>query len=128
MASSSATCSYHGHGSTPRQRSSRRCCSARSASPTYQHRGIGRALCDAAVARARQLHAPAIFLEGDPGYYTRLGWQRASSRGFTAPSARIPDAAFQLVLLPSWQPWMVGAVVYNDAFWTHDCVGLRTGP
>jgi putative acetyltransferase len=77
--------------------------------PTYQHRGIGRALCDAAVARARQLHAPAIFLEGDPGYYTRLGWQRASSRGFTAPSARIPDAAFQLVLLPSWQPWMVGA-------------------
>lgn len=96
--------------------------------PTHQHRGIGRALCQAAVAHARRLDAPAIFLEGDPGYYTRLGWQRASDRGFTAPSIRIPDPAFQVVVLPSWKPWMLGGVVYNDTFWALDCVGLRKSP
>jgi putative acetyltransferase len=94
----------------------------------HHHRGIGRALCDPAITRARQLHAPAIFLEGDAGYYSRLGWQRAGDRGFTAPSVRIPDPAFQVVVLPSWQLWMTGAVVYNDTFWALDCVGLRTGP
>lgn len=93
--------------------------------PAHQRRGIGRALCGAAVARARQLQAPAIFLEGDPRYYARLGWQRASERGFTAPSVRIPDPGFQVCVLPSWQPWMVGAVVYNDTFWALDFVGLR---
>ena len=61
-------------------------------------------------------------------YYARLGWHRASDRGFTAPSARIPNAAFHVIVLPYWQPWMIGAVVYNDTFWTLDCVGLRTAP
>jgi putative acetyltransferase len=93
--------------------------------PTHQRRGTGRALCDAAVQQARQLDAPAVFLEGNPAYYARLGWQRADARGFTTPSTRIPDAAFQVVVLPSWQPWMVGAVVYNDTFWALDFVGLR---
>jgi len=76
--------------------------------------------------RSRELDAPAVFLEGDPGYYARLGWQRASAHGFTAPSARIPDAAFQVMLLPTWKPWMTGRLVYNDTFWALDCVGLRT--
>lgn len=93
--------------------------------PTHQRRGVGRALCDAAVQQARQLDAPAVFLEGNPAYYARLGWQRADARGFTTPSRRIPAAAFQVVVLPSWQPWMVGAVVYNDTFWALDFVGLR---
>lgn len=93
--------------------------------PDHQRRGVGRALCEAAVAHARQLQAPAVFLEGDPGYYGRLGWHRASDRGFTAPSVRIPQPGFQVVLLPSWQRWMVGAVVYNDTFWALDFVGLR---
>jgi putative acetyltransferase len=93
--------------------------------PAHQRRGIGQALCRAALEHARALEIPAVFLEGDPGYYARLGWQRASAHGFTAPSTRIPDPGFQVAVLPSWQPWMVGAVVYNDTFWTFDRVGLR---
>ena len=93
--------------------------------PGHQRCGIGRALCEAALERARALDVPAVFLEGDPGYYARLGWERASERGFTAPSRRIPDPGFQVVILPSWRSWMVGAVVYNDTFWTFDRVGLR---
>jgi putative acetyltransferase len=95
--------------------------------PAHRNRGIGRALCAEAVAAAERLGAPALFLEGDPGYYAKLGWQRASTYGFTAPSTRIPDAAFQVVVLPMWETWMTGALVYNDTFWAHDCVGLRDG-
>ena len=93
--------------------------------PAYQRQGIGRALCAAAVQRAEELGVPAVFLEGDPAYYAKLGWERAGARGFAAPSTRIPDVAFQVVVLPSWEPWMTGALVYNDTFWAHDCVGLR---
>jgi putative acetyltransferase len=93
--------------------------------PSHQRRGIGTAPCNAALEQARRLGMPAVFLEGDPAYYARLGWERASAHGFTAPSTRIPEAGFQVVLLPCWQPWMVGAVVYNDTFWTLDFVGLR---
>jgi putative acetyltransferase len=93
--------------------------------PAWQRRGVGTALCAAGLADARKLAIPAVFLEGDPAYYGRLGWDRASARGFTAPSKRIPDAGFQVALLPSWQPTMAGALVYNDTFWAHDLVGLR---
>lgn len=96
--------------------------------PEHHRRGIGRALCNAAVAQAEEFGAPAVLLEGDPAYYSRLGWERASAHGITRPSARIPDAAFQTRLLPSWQPWMSGALVYNDTFWSFDCVGLREPP
>jgi putative acetyltransferase len=93
--------------------------------PSHQRRGIGTALCNAALEQACRLDMPAVFLEGDPAYYAQFGWERASAHGFTAPSTRIPAAGFQVVLLPSWQPWMVGAVAYNDTFWTLDFVGLR---
>jgi putative acetyltransferase len=38
---------------------------------------------------------------------------------------RIPDAAFQVLTLSSFEPWMSGTLVYADAFWRFDCVGLR---
>jgi putative acetyltransferase len=93
--------------------------------PARQRQGIGRALSGAAVDAAQRLGSPAVFLEGDPAYYVRLGWERASAYGVTAPSTRIPDPAFQVIALAAWQPWMSGALVYNDTFWSHDCVGLR---
>lgn len=93
--------------------------------PAHQRRGIGRALSAAAVQRARELGAPAVFLEGDPAYYVRLGWEPASAYGVTPPSARIPAPGCQMIALPSWERWMTGALVYNDTFWAFDCVGLR---
>ena len=93
--------------------------------PTHQRRGVGRALCAAAVDQARGLGVAAVFLEGNPAYYGPLGWEPASAHGLVAPSRRIPAPGFQVVLLPSWQSWMTGAVVYNDTFWACDLVGLR---
>ncbi|MDQ2835992.1 MAG: N-acetyltransferase [Actinomycetota bacterium] len=96
--------------------------------PEQQGRGIGSELVRAALAMAAELDAPAVFLEGSPRYYPRFGFEPAGRHGFSAPSVRIPAAAFQVVLLESWQPWMVGALAYADPFWAFDCVGLRETP
>lgn len=96
-----------------------------SVAPDHQRTGVGRALVAAALDAAAADGWPAVFLEGDPAYYSRLGFERASAGGFTSPSPRIPDAAFQVVTLASHQSWMTGALVYPDRFWAFDCVGLR---
>lgn len=96
-----------------------------SVTPDLQGRGIGTALLAHAVEAAAALGAPAVFLEGDPGYYGRLGWRPAAEIGVEAPSERIPAPAFQVVTLPAYEPWMRGRFVYPETFWAHDCVGLR---
>lgn len=96
-----------------------------SVAPDHQGAGIGGALLTAAVAEAERLGAPLVVLEGDPGYYSRRGWEPASVYGVEAPSHRIPGPAFQMVALPKRQPWMTGRVVYRDVWWDHDATGLR---
>lgn len=93
--------------------------------PAARRRGIGSALVRAAVSWAGAAGWPVVFLEGDPGYYGRLGFTAAGDDGFSPPSVRIPLAAFQATLLPAYEPWMRGALVYADVFWRLDCVGLR---
>ena len=93
--------------------------------PDQQRQGIGGALVTHALAGARHLGAPLLFLEGDPRYYGRFGFLTATDHGFTAPSVRIPRAAFQVVTLPSYEAWMTGALAYAGPFWALDCVGLR---
>lgn len=48
------------------------------ARPDLQRRGIGRALLSRTVGRARELGFAAIFLYGDPGYYSASGFLPAS--------------------------------------------------
>jgi putative acetyltransferase len=96
-----------------------------SVDPTHQRRGIGTLLVGAAVEAAAEMGSPAVFLEGAPDYYGSRGFERASARGFTRPSPRIPDPAFQVAVLDAHEEWMVGPLVYCDAFWAMDCVGLR---
>ena len=96
-----------------------------SVTPGHQGKGIGTELLHAAVHEAERLGAPAVFLEGDPGFYGPRGWSPAGPRGFTAPSTRIPAPAFQVVVLAAHEEWMTGALVYCEPFWAHDCVGLR---
>ncbi len=93
--------------------------------PTWQGRGIGGALVRASIARVRQVGFPALFLEGSPLYYPRFGFVPGTDHGFTAPSVRIPPAAFQVVLLPAYDPSVRGALVYPEPFWKRDAVGLR---
>jgi putative acetyltransferase len=96
-----------------------------SVEPAVQRRGIGGALVRAALAAAELAGAPAVFLEGSRDYYARFGFVAGESRGFTRPSVRIPKTAFQVMVLPAREDWMTGALVYPEAFWATDTVGLR---
>ena len=96
-----------------------------SVDPRVQRSGVGRALVARAVERADELGSPAVFLEGDPAYYSRLGFRPAAELGVTPASRRVPAAAFQAVRFAAFEPWMTGTLVYPDVFWRHDAVGLR---
>jgi len=93
--------------------------------PEYQKRGIGSALVREGLRISQQREVPLVFLEGDPGYYARFGFLPGGEHGFRKPSLRIPDAAFQVIRLPRYEPWMTGTLVYAEPFWRHDAVGLR---
>ena len=88
-------------------------------------RGLGAALMAAGLAEADRRGVPLVFVEGDPGYYSKRGLVAAGPLGFRRPSLRIPEAAFQVARLSAFQDWMTGTFVYSDTFWALDCVGLR---
>jgi len=93
--------------------------------PERQRRGIGSALVRHAVELLEARGVPLLFLEGDPAYYSRLGFTPGDEHGFRKPSLRIPDAGFQVLRLPAYEAWMTGTLVYSATFWEYDCVGLR---
>jgi putative acetyltransferase len=93
--------------------------------PAWQNQGVGTRLIRRGVELLAERNVPLVFLEGSPTYYSRFGFQPALDQGFRKPSLRIPDAAFQVFLLPAYEPWMMGTLVYSEAFWRHDLVGLR---
>ena len=93
--------------------------------PAAQRRGVGSALVRRGVEIVAGQGAPIVFLEGNPAYYSRLGFVAASSLGYRRPSLRIPEPAFQAMNLPAYEPWMTGSLVYSHIFWDHDAVGLR---
>jgi putative acetyltransferase len=93
--------------------------------PGWQRQGVGSALVRRAIELLAERSVPALFLEGDPAYYGRLGFLAGGPLGYRRPSLRIPPAAFQVIPLPAHQPWMTGTLVYPPVFWEHDLVGLR---
>jgi putative acetyltransferase len=93
--------------------------------PEYRERGIGSALVRKGLKVLAARAVPLVFLEGDPGYYSRFGFAPGGDLGFRKPSLRIPDGAFQAIRLPAYEPWMTGTLVYAEPFWEHDSVGLR---
>lgn len=93
-----------------------------------QRQGIGSALVRYGLEHVRVTRdEPLAFLEGDPAFYARFGFEPGGPLGFRRPSLRIPEPAFQVIRLGSWEPWMTGTLVYSRVFWDLDCVGLREG-
>lgn len=94
--------------------------------PDLQQRGIGRALVHTSLALLVDRPEPLVFLEGSPSYYSGLGFRPGSELGFRRPSLRIPEAAFHVWPLVTYdRQWMTGTLVYHRVFWDHDSVGLR---
>ena len=93
--------------------------------PARQKQGVGTALIRRGLELLSERDVPLVFLEGAPGYYSRFGFEPGAAHGFRKPSLRIPDAAFQVLRLPTYESWMTGTLVYAEAFWRHNAVGLR---
>jgi putative acetyltransferase len=67
--------------------------------PEFQRRGIGSALVTAAIAEADRRRAPRVLLEGNPNYYSRLGFPvRRKPCMATAGTPGTPVAAFAGVI------------------------------
>jgi putative acetyltransferase len=82
--------------------------------PDRQQTGIGSALVEEGLRRARELGEPVVIVEGDPRYYSRFGFQRASELGFDDPHEGIPDGAYQALALAAQHPR--GRAVYPPPF------------
>lgn len=93
--------------------------------PDFQKQGIGKALIAELIREAEILKLPIVFLEGDPAYYEKNGFKPAKEFGMRKPSIRIPDVAFQCMLLSEYRTTMQGTLIYPEPFWLNDCVGLR---
>lgn len=93
--------------------------------PSAQGQGIGTELVRQGLSRMDRDGVPLVFLEGSPHYYGRFGFLPGHELGFRKPSLRIPDEAFQVFPLASYQPSMTGTLVYAGVFWEFDSVGLR---
>jgi putative acetyltransferase len=84
--------------------------------PERQRTGIGAALVDTVVTRAGALGAAFVVLEGDPGYYGRLGFEPSAPYGiFIDVPDWAPPEASQIRLLAG-PPTISGRVVYPPAF------------
>jgi putative acetyltransferase len=49
--------------------------------PDAQKHGVGSSLMQEAIARAEKIGEPAIMLEGNPGYYSRFGFEDSRKYG-----------------------------------------------
>jgi putative acetyltransferase len=85
--------------------------------PAYQRRRVGTALVRTVTGVARDRRSPFVVLEGDPRYYSRLGFEASAPHGITM---NLPDwaprEAAQILLLNGEPPRMRGHVVHPPAF------------
>ncbi len=95
--------------------------------PDLQGQGIGGRLINETLALLADRAERLVFLEGSPRYYPRFGFAPGGDHGFRRPSLRIPPPAFQVRAVGPGpiDPGLNGTVVYPDAFWRTDSVGLR---
>ena len=84
--------------------------------PARQRGGIGRRLAQAALAHAAAAGASAVFVLGEPGYYSALGFAAAAGLGWRC-IYDAPPAAFRVRLLGEARDRPPpGTVSYHAAF------------
>ncbi len=84
--------------------------------PERQGQGVGTALIEHGLERARAAGHRLVVVVGHPTYYPRFGFAPARPRGLEAPFP-VSDAAFMaLALAPGALDGLRGTVVYPPAF------------
>lgn len=84
--------------------------------PLRQHQGIGSQLVQVGLSKCRKSDYSIVVVVGNPRYYRRFGFQKASQFGLHS-SLPIPDEAFMVLeLKPSALMNMKGIVCYPAYF------------
>lgn len=85
--------------------------------PDLHGRGVGSELVRSVTDLADRRGEPLVVLEGDPGYYSRFGFEAAAGHGITMP---LPDwaplEAAQVLRLTNDDPTLRGRVIYPASF------------
>ena len=81
--------------------------------PARQRRGVGSALVNGAIDRARSQDWSAIFVLGDPDYYQRFGFDKDAANRFTSPYA---GEHFMMLALSSAPRAASGVLRHAPAF------------
>jgi putative acetyltransferase len=85
--------------------------------PPLQRSGIGSALVCAVIELADRAGEPLLFVEGDPAYYARFGFEPSAPLGIvTALPEWAPPEAAQLRRLRNYDPSITGRLVYPGYF------------
>jgi putative acetyltransferase len=83
--------------------------------PERQRAGIGTALVDEALRRARETEHGLVVVLGHPAYYPRFGFEPAGALGIEAPFD-VPAEAWMALRLPAYRSEMAGLLTYAAAF------------
>jgi putative acetyltransferase len=84
--------------------------------PEHQGRGHGSALVRASLEAVRAAGEPLLLVQGDPAYYGRFGFVRASELGLLPPPEALNDVGFQVAVLEPEAMLPQGRVVYSEPF------------
>jgi putative acetyltransferase len=84
--------------------------------PARQRQGVGSTLVHEGLLRAAARDEPLVIVEGDPRYYSRFGFARASELGLEPPNEGVPEHAFQALRLPAHDEGVRGRVRYPPPF------------
>jgi putative acetyltransferase len=85
--------------------------------PGLHGRGVGGELVRAVTNLADRRGEPFVVLEGDPGYYSRFGFEPAADHDITLPLPDwAPPEAAQVLRLTNDDPGLRGRVAYPASF------------
>lgn len=83
--------------------------------PSWQHNGVGTGLVEMGLTRCREMGAILVIVLGEPDYYPRFGFERASRMGLRS-LWDVPDEAFMAMALGPVQEWGPAVAKYRPEF------------
>ena len=83
--------------------------------PDRQRHGVGSALVHAVLGAADALGEPLVALLGDPGYYSRFGFELSTAYQIAPPRPEW-QPHFQVRVLSGYQPRLRGMFTYPEPF------------
>lgn len=80
--------------------------------PEFQNEGIGAALCEEGLQRIATAGHPFSVVLGNPKYYSRFGFERASKHGIASSFEGVPDEAFMIYIFDTQVMADVSGIAY----------------